>query len=361
MIRKNPFDGKSIYAKFVWLIYKRLMSREWFTYADVMADFLNLKSAAELPYSISKCPNIGDLKKAFCDMHKLMEAKVGNECIETRGNKRGKEFRYVGTEDNPLEDYQNATAINDIRHYAQFCEDSAGFFPRSWLEYFFEDSLDLLKINQRKRKGEQVISSSIDRELTNIHLLPMLYEAIRNKRVLTIAYKPYEEELATLNFHPHLLKEHNGRWFMFGHAEGKGPNFGFNLALDRIVSVDIVSQQMEKMYIPAPKDFYAEYFKHIVGVSHDENSQPYTIIIRAKNYKIYKLTDTKKIHHSQELIKPFAKYDDGEYGEFKVYVEINNEFIGRILQMGLGLEIISPLEVRSRFKEIIEGMNELYK
>ena len=52
MIRKNPFDGKGAYTKFVWGIYKRLMSREWFSHADVMADYLKLKSAVELPYSI---------------------------------------------------------------------------------------------------------------------------------------------------------------------------------------------------------------------------------------------------------------------------------------------------------------------
>lgn len=360
-MRKNPFDGKSISTKFVWLIYKRLMSREWFSHADVMADKLGYKSAADLPYSISKCPNNGELRKAFLDVLNLMSEKVGKECVETRGNNRGKEFKYIGVEEDPLEDYKNASAINDIRHYAQFCENSAGFFPRSWLEHFFEDSLDLIKINRSKRSGEQVISSGIDRELTNIHLLPELYEAIRDKQVLTIAYKPYEEELVTLDFHPHLLKEHNGRWFLFGHAEGKEPDMGFNLALDRIVSVDVISPQMGKTYIPAPKDFYAKYFEHIVGVSHDANLQPFTIVLRATNYKIYKLTDTKKIHHSQEIIKPFSKYDDGEYGEFKVHVEVNNEFMGRILQMGLGLEVISPPEVRSRFKEIVDGMNKLYQ
>ena len=65
MIRKNPFDGKGAYTKFVWGIYKRLMSHEWFSHADVMADYLKLKSAVELPYSISKCPNNGELRKAF--------------------------------------------------------------------------------------------------------------------------------------------------------------------------------------------------------------------------------------------------------------------------------------------------------
>lgn len=35
-----------------------------------------------------------------------------------------------------------------------------------------------------------------------------------------------------------------------------------------------------------------------------------------------------------------------EYGEFELYVEQNNELIGRILQKGEKLEVISPLDVR---------------
>ena len=47
----------------------------------------------------------------------------------------------------------------------------------------------------KRRKGEQVISSSLDRILTNIEYLPQLYEAITNKTVMEIEYKPYETSL----------------------------------------------------------------------------------------------------------------------------------------------------------------------
>lgn len=360
MNRKNPFDGKSTYTKFIWLIYKRLMSREWFSHSDVMADKLGCKSVKELEYSISKCPNNGELRKAFRDLIKLTEDKVGKCCIETRGTNRNKEFRYVGIEDNPLENFQNASAINNIKTYAQFCEDSAGFFPRSWLEHFFEDTIDLLNINQRKNSGEQIISSDIDRELTNIDLLPMLYETIRKNQILSIDYKPYDKEMETLEFHPHILKEHDGRWFLFGHVNDREPEFGYNLALDRIVGKPLIMQKADN-YVSAPKGFYNEFFNNIVGVSHLHDEKPTTIIVRAITYKIFKLIETKKIHHSQEMIKPFDKYEDGEYGEYKLFVEVNNEFIGRILQKGDGLVVVSPNEIRDIFKKHILEMAALYQ
>ncbi len=358
--RLNPFDGKGIYTKFVWDVYRRLMSREWFTHADVMADRLGMTSADELEFSISKCPNNGELRKAFRDVCWLVSEKAGKDCIETRGNNRAKQFRYVGTNDNPLEDLQNASAIKDIRTYAQFCEDSAGFFPRPWLDYFFEDTLDLLQITRRRKNGEQMISSSIDRELDNIHLLPLLYEAIRNKRVLKIQYKPYEEESVFLIFHPHLLKEHNGRWFLFGHAEGREPEFGYNLALDRIQGAPEMMTASEK-YLPAPKGFYSGYFENIVGVSHKYGQKPELIILRAATHRIFRLTETKKIHHSQKTIKPFGQYEDGEYGEFSIYIEPNNEFMGRIFHMSDGLVVVSPETVRDMFRQRISKMADLYQ
>jgi predicted DNA-binding transcriptional regulator YafY len=71
--------------------------------------------------------------------------------------------------------------------------------------------------------------------------------------------------------------------------------------------------------------------------------------------------ETKKLHESQEMVLPFEEHKDGFYGEFTVYVEVNNEFIGRILQMGDGLEIVSPKEIRDIFRERVANMAKLYE
>ena len=218
----------------------------------------------------------------------------------------------------------------------------------------------MLEIKTKKQKGEQFLSASLDGMLTNIELLPFLYEAIVNKCVLSIDYKPYEEEMRTLTFHPHFLKEFNGRWHLLGHAEELAPEFGYNIALDRIVGkpreiYDIVFQ-------PAPSGFYDAFFQDIIGVSHFPNAEVYDDIrIRAHSLIVFKLTETKKLHHSQQTVVPFGQHDDGEYGEFSIRIEVNNEFIGRILQMGAGLEIVSPDEVREVFKQRVADLAKLYR
>ena len=70
--------------------------------------------------------------------------------------------------------------------------------------------------------------------------------------------------------------------------------------------------------------------------------------------------DTKPLHQSYAVIKPFGIYDDGEYAEFSVDVEPNNEFYGRILQMGAGLEVISPEDVRDTMTQRVRALSDLY-
>lgn len=289
---------------------------------------------------------------------------LGQNNFEEDGNNRNKRIRYIGEDDDPLADMRNAKIISNLKQYWQFCQDSAGFFPSAWLEYFFKDSRDLLDIKTKRKRSEQFLSASLDRYLNNIELLPSLYNSIVHKQVLSIAYKPYDEEERELTFHPHYLKEFNGRWFLFGHAEEQEPEFGYNIALDRICSNP--RELYNVTYMPAPQGFYETFFRNIVGVSHltddeGQSNKVQVIHVRAHNYYMYKLTETKKIHWSQEVIYPFGEYDDGTYGEFIVSVELNNEFIGRILQMGSGLEIVAPLEVRKVFQQRTSELAKLYE
>lgn len=353
------FDGAGARPLFAKYVYRRLMSRDWITYADVMADYLMLDTSDMLPNHISNCTDYGELRKAFRDIYKAITEEVGEGSIEEQGNNRNKSFRYIGDNDNPLAAMINARVVKDLKKYWEFCQDSAGFFPEVWLEYYFADCQDLLSIKVKKKKGEQVISSSIDKHQTNIEYLPMLYEFIKNHQVLSIDYKPYDEDMVTLVFHPHYLKEYNGRWHLFGYAEEPESKEGVDLALDRIANKP--REVYKREFIKAPERFYESFFKNRVGVSHHENCSPEEIHIRAHTLYIHRLMETKKLHESQETVLPFEKHDDGCYGEFTVYVEVNNEFIGRILQMGDGLEIVSPQNVRNQFRERVEKMAELYK
>ena len=82
-VKSNIFNGDSYKAIFARAIYKRLMSREWVTFADIMSDCL--EKPCENP---SKEEHYGELKKAFGEIKVLIIEKVGKDSIEVEGNNR---------------------------------------------------------------------------------------------------------------------------------------------------------------------------------------------------------------------------------------------------------------------------------
>ena len=107
--------------------------------------------------------------------------------------------------------------------------------------------------------------------------------------------------------------------------------------------------------------YYKHCFENMVGVSHLPDPIIDDIIVRAHSSYIYNLIVTKPLHSKQDVKKEFGEYEDGVYGDFVVHIEVNNEFIGRILQMGAGLEIMAPPEARNLFGKRVQELANLYR
>lgn len=353
MARKH-FVGKSLFAKAEWAFDKRIMSREWFTYKEVEEEVRTVKDSDK---NKSKEVVYRELKRAFIELRKILKDKYGDDFIEEEG-KKNRRYRYKGEVDNPFSDIKNAEVIRSLERYYDFCQNSEGFLPSEWLDYFFEGTKDLFDIDVKRKNGKQVLCAS-HRILNNIELLPNIYEMIINKKVLSVVYSPFGNEKRTLLFHPHLLKEYNGRWHLLGHAEGEEPEFGYDIALDRIIKVD---EKTDINYLPAPSGYYQVLYKDKVGLSQmKDQDTPHKITVRAHTQYMYGLIKTMPIHDSQKDHKPFGEYEDGTYGDFVVTVKLNNEFIGRILQMGADLEIVAPDNIREEFRKRVENLHKLYE
>lgn len=362
-MQQNLFDGDSYKAQFAAITYRRLMSRRWVTYADVMAEFMGLDSAEQLPCGVSKCKHKGELCKAFPKVRRTLEEKEGKDCIKEEGNKRNKRFCYVGENDDPLAGLLKAVFRKDLNEYYQFCQDSAGFFPNSWIEHFFDRTLDLFEIEKKRQQKHELIGSSMTRQHKNIKWLPFIYECIRDHKVLKVAYHEKYQFATTVIFHPHYLKEFNGRWHIFGSIERNDSlssqtmiSEGQNIPLDRIDEKPIIIYDIE--YLFPDKIKYPEYFNDIVGVTLIENEELHDIIVRIHDKYMFGLVETKPIHRSQKTLKDFD--DTLGFGEVTMTLRTNNEFFGRILQLGHDLEIMSPKEVRDDIARRINKMNMRY-
>ena len=368
-MRKNVFSGCKYYVRYAKIVYKQLMARKTVTYESVVKEYLGDKYDPQ-KFTLTKEEGYRELKKAFPDVCKAIKKAAGEHSIEKSGRNRCKEesgrrgYRYVGTDEDPLKDMVNARAITDLNDYWTFCQDSEGFLPEEWLEHFMKDTSDLLEIHNRKRRKQQIMGTDLAyRSVRNRDLVPKLYGYIKNQRVLSITYIPRfeDDKREQLVFHPHYLREFNGRWFLFGHAEGREPENGYNLAVDRIENV---SKKYGK-WCGAPEGFYEDYFRDIVGVTHDEknqkNPEPCHVFLRAHSKYMFGLVKTCPLHHSQKIVTDFGEHDGKEYGEFELYVEQNKELIGRILQKGGKLEVISPLDVRDMVKKEVQEIMRRYE
>jgi len=356
MPTKNIFAGFGVRSEFVNLIYNELMKGDFVSYADVLALYCGRPKGYYDKMACNSEPGYGELKKAFPEVLKALE-KACPGCIKDNGQNKGKAYKYIGKDNDPLVEERKAVVQKSVEDYVTFCKASAGIMPASWFSSFFENTQLLLDANREAKDGDMHISSSMEQNLTNIHLLPVFFKAITNKQVLRFDYQRFGQEPFTLIFHPQFLKEYNGRWFVFGEAD-REPYQAYNVPLDRIVGE--VCEVDDVKYIPAPKGFYQEFFKNIIGVTHEKGANVEEVIIRTKTEYQHGLLLTKPLHHSQKEIMPYGEHEDGNYGEVRLTIEPNRELRGRILLYGDNLEVISPLSLRERIKEIIKKQLEQY-
>ena len=357
MPTKNIFAGFGVRSEFVNLIYMELMKRDFVSYADVLALYCGRPKGYYDKMACNKEPGYGELKKAFPEVLKALE-KACPGCIKDNGKNKGKAYKYIGKDEDPLSEERKAVVQKSVEDYVAFCKASAGIMPASWFSSFFENTQLLLDANREAKDGDMHISSSMEQNLTNIHLLPLFYRAITNKQVLRFDYQPFGQELFTLLFHPQFLKEYNGRWFVFGDAD-REPYQAFNVPLDRIVGDVCDVNDVE--YIPAPKGFYRQYFMNIIGVTHEENAKVEQVVIRTKSEYQHGLLLTKPLHHSQKETQPFGEHDGQWYGEVILTIEPNRELRGKILMYGEGLEVMEPLSLREQLRTTISMQMSQYE
>lgn len=356
MSTKNIFAGFGLRSEFVNLIYTELMKRSFVSYADVLSLYHCRPKGYYDKMACNSEIGYGELKKAFPDVLKALE-KACPGCVEDNGLSKGKAYRYIGNDDDPLSEERKAVVQKSIEDYVAFCKASAGILPASWFSSFFENTQLLLDTNKESKNGEVRICSSAEQNLTNIELLPTFYKAIANKQVLRFDYQRFGQEPFTLTFHPQFIKEYNGRWFVFGDAD-REPYQAYNVPLDRIVGA--VCEVNDVEYIPAPKGFYQEFFNNIIGVTHEKDAKVEQVVIRTKTEYQHGLLLTKPLHHSQKESQPFGEHEDGIYGEVMLTIEPNRELRGRILLYGENLEVISPQFMREQIKEILKSQLQQY-
>ena len=263
--------------------------------------------------------------------------------------------------------YKNGKNIKDGFRYKAGCEN---FLLRQE-----EESLLKTKIGDERQlfltgglqmlfKGSSVLEHLVELEcvsdLKNLKLVKVLANYL-GKQVITFRYHQGYENMQTITVHPHLLKEYNSRWFLFGYVvNDQDENEVVCFSLDRIVYQNTGSiLPCDISFRKAPKYFYKQYFKDIVGVTKMKDRALETFTVKTTNYLVHQLIKTKPIHSSQN---PNSTFDfDKNEGEITFSVIPNIELQTRLLSYGDGIVLEGNSEFKERLKSVIARMAALYK
>jgi len=177
--------------------------------------------------------------------------------------------------------------------------------------------------------------------LKGLNHFSSLFNAIQNQQVLKINYKSFKNNnFVEYIIHPWYLKQYNNRWFLFGfNAEF---NSITNLAIDRIETIE----DSKIDYIVNNQINFEEYFEDVVGVSIYNNSEVEVVIIKASN-NVFPYIESKPIHGSQRVINK-----DINDVTIELKLKINHELMALLFSFMDAIDIMEPLSLRNRIKDL---------
>lgn len=199
---------------------------------------------------------------------------------------------------------------------------------------------------------------------SRVDLVPLIHAIEQQFLVEIVYYGWYDDngfQTITGFFQPLHIKEINKAWYLMAHNEQYGI-YGF--CLDHRVKNLKVSKQFVKQPIRFNPE---EYFKDSIGIL-KSNLQPEWIHIQVANHH-FKYLDSNPLHHSQKIVtRPkepdtiLIDYTRQEiWGEIKIYVEPNYEFLMEILKFNIWLKVVGPIHVKESVKHHLELMLGYYK
>ena len=173
-----------------------------------------------------------------------------------------------------------------------------------------------------------------------IHYLPIVIEALQNRREIQLEHQPIYGNRTALRLQPYAMKVHDGVWYVLG--KDVEHDCICCIPLYTILEMEITEQPYKY-----PDDFRAEeYFKDTIGATVDLASEPVDVKIRVFGTLIDEL-EMCQLHSSQER----GRYKYQEFAEYKYKLRLSPELTTRLLSMGENVEVLEPAALRNEVKK----------
>ena len=255
-------------------------------------------------------------------------------------------YRYADTSFSINNQPLNETEANQIKSALMIMSRFTGTPQFEWVN-------EIIPLLQNKlgiiKQEKPTISFDTNIDLKGIDFLSPLFSAIVNQQVLKVVYKSFTEKDEFLFvFHPYYLKQYNTRWFVLG-LNQKEENPYWNLALDRIVSIESCSEK----YVYTDID-WDDYFFDIVGVTRYADENPQEVVLEFAHEQAPYII-TKPIHPTQK----HQLMDNGLV--VRISVIPNYELEKLIMSFGEKVKVVAPDVLRNKIEERLKNAIQLYQ
>lgn len=179
-----------------------------------------------------------------------------------------------------------------------------------------ENISEYIHLESRKSDGAQ-------------HLLS-LFQAIKNKQIVTISYHKFSENKSkTRDINPLAIKESRGRWYLV--ATDNEDDFIKTYGLDRIIEITVQKNIFEQI----PYDVKT-YFKYCFGIIRPDGLEPSDVVLTFTHAK-GKYIKALPLHESQQIL-----IDNKTEFRIKLTIYITTDFVTELLSYGASMQVIMP-------------------
>ncbi len=203
---------------------------------------------------------------------------------------------------------------------------------------------------------EKILFYDKNEAYEGLRFLKPIFLAIKNKQVLKVTTEKFDgTERRNFIFHPHILKQYNQRWYVFGFNEDLKMKH-WVIPLDDRLKEFVVQKDIEYNVEDIDWD---SFFREMVGPTRKsqtlENPELELVVLRFAEYRLPYFR-SKPIHPDWD---EFTEADKKNQVFFETI--INLELIQQLLSFGKDVEVLEPESLKGKMREHSEATLNYYK
>ena len=198
-------------------------------------------------------------------------------------------------------------------------------------------------------RRDEYISYYRDPLSSGVIYLKSIFQAIVQTRQITYSYKKYNQEVPDQKrVNPYFLKQQAKNWYLFAYDVAKCEFRTYGL--DRLSDLNVTNVVFHRDASVSPKDT----FNNMMGIFYGPNDKPIDILLKVTGSHM-NLVPHVPIHRSQRIVE---KNNDSV--TISIHVVPNAELFTELLRYRHEIQILGPLNIAERLKEVLERMIALY-